>query len=64
MITHVINNDQCIAAFTRFQLDDRSIREDRFRVLEATFAPNVDLTLVSTLTRSRLAQERALTTAK
>lgn len=46
IITRVIYKGQHIASFRRFQLDERSIREDWFRVLEATVASNVDLTLV------------------
>lgn len=46
IITRVMYDGQHIASFRRFQLDERSIREDWFRVLEATVASNVDLTLV------------------
>lgn len=46
IITCVIYKGQHIASFRRFRLDERSIREDWFRVLEATVASNVDLTLV------------------
>ena len=46
IITRVIYEGQHIASFRRFQFDERSIREDLFRVLEATVASNVDLTLV------------------
>jgi hypothetical protein len=46
IITRVIYEGQHIASFRRFQLDERSIKEDWFRVLEATVASNVDLTLV------------------
>lgn len=46
IITRVIYNGQHIASFRRFQLDERSIREDWCQVLEATVASDVDLTLV------------------
>lgn len=46
IITRVIYEDQHVTSFKRFQLDERSIREDWSRVLEATVASHVDLTLV------------------
>jgi hypothetical protein len=54
IITRVIYNGQHIASFRRFQLDERSIKEDWFQVLEATVAPNVDLTLVGFSHRTAL----------
>lgn len=46
ILTDVICDQRHVATFRRFQLDNLSIREDSFQVLEATVAPNVDLTLV------------------
>jgi len=46
ILTDVICDQRHIATFRRFQLDNKAINEDWFQVLEATVAPNVDLTLV------------------
>ena len=54
IMTRVIYEGQHIASFRRFQLDERSIKEDWFRVLEATVASNVDLTLVGFSRRQAL----------